>query len=362
MAFIDPTQRPDLLFENVQENNQVEDYGFLNYEDPSNQAARREGLLTPEMESEMLRLEKRDHNISAIKEGVQVTTDVESFDFDLNLSETETFKATRHLISTTFSLPSRVLSENSANREVLLAQKTFECSKSIAKTKDEIMRGIAEARKSQVLDHVDIMSDGTATYNFNAVTDELEVSNDANKDNLFYFLDQIASNNFQEGDFELISNKGGLATAMANIAKFGGANNENQQNALNIPFPMNQSANIGINGGTDRYVAYMMKYGAIATMENIPSFYENTAPFVAEEGEITPFVTQGIMPYINKRVPTLYRRKGANTTGISPGSTNGSVDVIESWRYHYFFWTVSTYNQDLATRPNNIFKVRGSLT
>lgn len=361
--FIDATQQAKIQFRNFQENNQVERYGFLEAAVQSTGVARVNGLITPEVEAQLSRLEKTAHEIPARKEITLTTTDVESFDFELNLGENETYTATRYTVATGFGISDRSFVENIDSRVPYLGQKFFEASKAIANKKDQIIRDLLNTRRTQVLNSADasLLDEGSETWNFNAGTDELEVDQAAQQGNFYYKLDQLAKANFQDQPFILISNKLGLTNVTSNILKFGQANSSNLQSAQNIPFPAVESPNQTIVGGTDRFVLHMLQLGGIGLVDNITYNYANRRESYGAEGKIQWEVTNGMMPYINSAVPFLYRNTYGDNSGFSAGSTNLKVDILENWRFHHIFYLIHTYNQDLATRPNNIIRVRGSL-
>ena len=360
--FIDATQQAKIQFRKFQENNQVETYGFLDAGVQSTAVARVNGLITPEVEQQLSVLEKTAHEFPARKEITLTTTNVESFQFELNLGENETFTATRHTIATGFGISDRAFVENIDAREPYLGQKFIEASKAIANAKDVIIRDLLNTRRTQVLNSADpsLLDEGSETWNFNTGTDELEVDQAAQQGNFYYKLDQLAKNNFQDQPFMLIANKLGLTNVTSNILKFGQSNDQNLQSAQNIPFPAVTSPNQVI-AGPDRFLAHMLQMGGIGLVDNITHNYAKRRESYGAEGKIQWDVTNGIMPYIDSAVPFLYRTTYGDNTALSAGSTNLAVDILENWRFHHTFYLISSYNQDLATRPNNVIRVRGSL-
>lgn len=359
--FIDATQVAKKQFKTFQEDNQVEKYGFLDAAVQSTAVAKVNGLITPEVEEVLKSLEKTTHEIPARKELTLETTDVESFDFPLNLGENETFTATKFTISTGFGISDRAFVENIDARVPYLGQKFFESSKAIANKKDQIIRDILNTRRTRILDNASLLNEGSETWNFNAGTDELEIDQAAQQGNFYYKTDQLARSNFQEQPFVMITNKLGLTNVTSNILQFGQSNDKNLQSAQNIPFPAVESPNQTIVGGTDRFVAHLLQLGGIGLIDNITHNYANKRESYGAEGKIQWGVTNGIMPYLNSAIPFLYRTSYGDNSSFSTGSTNLKVDILENWKFHHIFYIITSYNQDLDTRPNNIIRMRGSL-
>lgn len=360
-AFIDATQVAKKQFKTFQEDNQVEKYGFLDAAVQSTAVARVNGLITPEVEEVLKSLEKTTHEIPARKELTLETTDVESFEFPLNLGENETFTATKFIVSTGFGISDRAFVENIDMRVPYLGQKFFETSKAIANKKDQIIRDILNTRRTQVLDNAELLDEGSETWNFNAGTDELEIDEAAQQGNFYYKTDQLARSNFQEQPFVMISNKLGLTNVTSNIMSHGVTNDFNRQDPRNFPFPIVESPNQTIVGGTDRFVAHLLQLGGIGLIDNITHNYANKRESYGAEGKIQWGVTNGIMPYLNSAIPFLYRTTYGDNSSFSAGSTNLTVDILENWKFHHIFYIITSYNQDLGTRPNNIIRMRGSL-
>lgn len=360
-AFIDATQFAKIQFKKFQEDNQIEKYGFLDAAVQSTAVAKVNGLITPEVEATLRSLEKTTHEIPARKEQTLETTDVESFVFPLNPGENENFTATKFTISTGFGISDRSFVENIDARTPYLGQKFFEASKAMANKKDQIIRDILNTRRTQVLDNAALLDEGSETWNFNTGTDELEVDQAAQQGNFYYKTDQLARSNFQEQPFVMITNKVGLTNVTSNIMSHGVGNDFNRQDPRNIPFPILESPNQTIVGGTDRFVAHLLQMGGIGLIDNITHNYANKRESFGAEGRIQWGVTNGLMPYLNSAIPFLYRDSYGDNSSFSSGSTNLKVDILESWKFHHIFYIITSYNQDLATRPNNIIRMRGSL-
>lgn len=353
---------------------QDERYGAKNFVAQSTEAARGR-LITDEIQRELSTIDKSDnsHEISAEFEQLGTVTTTEDFTFNNDFSPSATFSATLFTLAYSFSLPSpyRIFSnEGQVNENVFTRwQKKFnmkmrDAGKAIATEEDQIyINNALNPRRTQVLADADLLSDTGvgSTYAFNVGTDELDVNRAAYQDNFFLKMDELMQANFMNQG-GLIFNKLGMTNALSEIIKFGGANQQDQQNSLNMPFPMFATPNI--DQSTDQFVAFAAEFGSVGSITNIPPIYRTNETTYGPMGQINFTTFDGGVPYYeNTSIAAMHRRMYADNSGIdATGSSHATVDILDSWKLIRKFWVITSFNPDLATNQNDIIKIRGSKT
>lgn len=226
-------------------------------------------------------------------------------------------------------------------------------------TVESILASNLETRKTQLLNHTTQVSQGDGTFVFDAGTDTLKVNKAAQKETMFYNLEQLMTANELAGGYRIINNRAGLAVQKAEAAKYA-ANNDKNLAALGfLPNDrMYESGNIA--GGSDIFNGWFLRDGSIGIIENFPYDFRAGTDVDGRKWSISDME----LPYARMRANIFTNNKATEATAlVSAGSDSNLVMTHFSEMAIWLrFYIVYRYNSDLATRANDIVKIQGLTT
>lgn len=224
---------------------------------------------------------------------------------------------------------------------------------------EELLTSIAETRKTQVLTGVTQINQGDGTFAFDSGTDTLTVNKAAQKETMLYRAQELMNINEIGGDYRLVTNRGGLVTPKVEAAKFGAGNEKNLQ-ALNV-FGVDRMYETGnISAGSDVFNGYMFRDGALGFVENFPFDFRNGTEINGRKWSISDVD----IPYTRMRANLYVNEQATEATAlVGAGKDSNLIMTHFSEMAMWFrFYVVYRYNSDLATRANDIVKIKGLTT
>ena len=356
MAFLDVTQWNDLQVTGAQNEKRFSELGLVDavkestpFTDEFIPPAAREALATASASRAVQIPVIKDQTVSV------VTTPGFSFIPD-NLPETDQFSFTAFDVFSGFRHYPAAYANNTVSaefaRDQVMKNVAFACGNTI----EGILSAQLETRKTQLLDNTVQVSQGDGTFTFNGGTDTLEINKAAQKETMFFNLEQLMDSNELAGNYRIITNRAGLSVQIAEAAKFG-ANNDKNLQALGF-LPMDRIHQTGnISGGSDIFNGFLLRNGSIGMLENFPWDFVNGTEINGQKWSITdtelPFARMRANVYVNSEATEA-------TSLISPNTdTNLTMTHFEEMAIWFRFYVVYRFNSDLANRANDIVKIKG---
>lgn len=335
----------------TQTEKEVQRYGLiecLKHNSPMNK------VLTPTLRAHLQTVEGRTTEYTGLKEDVITTTSVESFTIPANLSDSEQKTLTSISIFSGFQVYPAWFQNNTIALQDYLSNKFDEVFAAMAAAKETQIVNLLNTNKTQVWNGTTQVNNGDGTFTFDTGTDTLTANKAAQKDVLFSNLKTLFRINKKVGGYNSVVNEGGYNLALNEIFKFGAQNDENRQflkNQLPIYFE-----SLGISPGSDQFVSYWLRDGAIGGVQNYP--------FDFRTGTVVDSKVWGIMdtpaPYIGEVLNVYNNKEAVDASSLGETTSHLKMTSMNEWGFLDKFFLVSEYNSDLSTRPNAIVKTIGA--
>jgi len=226
-------------------------------------------------------------------------------------------------------------------------------------TVESILSTQLEARKSQVLDYTTQVSQGDGTFSFSGGTDTLTVSKAAQKETMFWNLDQLMGANELPGAYRLVTSRGGTAVQRSEAAKYGSNNDKNLQALGFLPGDrIHESGNI--SAGADNFNGFFLRDGSIGVYENYPFDFRNGTQVGGKQWSVSDVE----LPHVKMRANIYTNREATDATALITSGTDSNLIMshFEEMAIWVRFYVVYRYNSDLTTRAQDIVKIVGSTT
>jgi len=313
-------------------------------------------VLTPSLRAHLQTVEGRTTEYTGLKEDVITTTSVESFTIPSHLSDSEQKTLTSVSIFSGFQIYPAWFENNTIAMEDYMTNKFDEVFSAMASAKETQIANLLNAYKTQVWDGIVQVNNGDGTFAFDTSNDWLTVNLAAQKDVMYSNLKTLFRINKKVGGYNAVINEGGWNLALNEIFKFGQMNNENRQFAENqLP---KYFESLGIAPGSDQFLGYMMRDGAIGSVQNYP--------FDFRTGSNVDSKVWGVMdtpaPYIGERLNVYNNKEAVNASSLGDTTSHLKMTTMEEWGFLDKFFLVSNYNSDLTARVNEILKIKGLTT
>ena len=224
-------------------------------------------------------------------------------------------------------------------------------------TVESILSTQLEARKTQVLDYTTQVSQGDGTFTFSGATDTLTVSKAAQKETMFWNLDQLMGNNELPGNYRLVTSRGGTAVQRSEAAKYGANNDKNLQALGFLPSDrIHESGNI--SAGSDNFNGFFLRDGSIGVYENYPFDFRNGTKVDGREWSVSDVE----LPHVKMRANIYTNKQATDATALitSGQDSNLIMSHFEEMAIWVRFYVVYRYNSDLTTRAQDIVKIVGA--
>ena len=313
-------------------------------------------LASPALRAHLQTVQGQTTQYTGLKEDVIATTSVESFTIPEHLSVSEQKTLTSVSIFSGFRVYPGYFVNNTIEMDTYIQNKYDEVFAAMAAAKETQIATVLSAYKTQVLAGEAQINHGDGAFAFDGELDTLTCDMAAQKDVLFSNLKTIMRINKKVGNYNMVVNEGGFNLAMNEILKFGQQNDENRQFALN-QLPM-YFETLGIAPSSFQFVAYLLRDGAIGSVQNYPYDFRN--------GTVVDSKVWGIMPtpapYIGERLNVYHNREAADASSLGDTTSELRMTSYEEWGFLDKFFLVPTYNSDLTANVNDIVKVTGATT
>lgn len=302
----------------------------------------------------------RGVEIPVIKDQTVVVNQTPGFDFiPNNLEESATYSFTAYDVFSGFRHYPATYGNNMIDSDYAREQKMKNIAYAMGNTVETILAAALETRKTQALGYTTQVSTTAGDYNFNAGTDTLEVKIAAQKETMFYALENLMAANELGGDYRLVTSRAGLAIQKAEALKYGAANDQNKAALGFLPMDrLHESGNI--SAGADKFNGWLIRNGAIGVYENYPFDFQNGTVVAGKEWSISDME----IPYTRMRANIYTNREATNADALitSGSDSNTIMSHFEEMGIWIRFYVVYKYNSDIATRPNDIVKIQGLTT
>ncbi len=299
----------------------------------------------------------RDVEIPAIIDQEVEVTSVPGFEIPANLSTSGKITAIAYDIFSGFRHYPAHYANNTVKEQFDLDHKIKKVSYGMGKKLEEILLTRFEARKTQLLPlGTAQVSDGSKTFAFNATTDTLEISKEAQKEYMFANLSRIVEANEVGGDYEILTSRAGLAAAKNEWAKYGNSNEKNLQ-ALGFPAIEQLHETGALIPGANNFSGYYVRNGAIAMYENFPADFRMGTKFGGKEWSISDLE----IPFARLRANVFTNLEATNGTAlVSAGrDTNLIMTHFQEMALWIRVYVLEEFNSDLTKRVNPIIKIVG---
>jgi len=224
-------------------------------------------------------------------------------------------------------------------------------------TVESLLTTTMEARKTQALSYLTQVSQGDGTFVFDGGTDTLQVNKAAQKETMFQNLQTLMAANELGGNYQIVTNRGGLAVQKSEAMKYG-ANNEKNIAALGLMDPSRVHETGNISPGSDIFNGYFLRDGAIGMFENYPFDFRNNT--TTADGRAWS-VSDMDIPFTNLRANVYVNNEATEASALvgAGNDTNLTMTTFSEMALWFRFYIVYRYNGDIATRANDIVKIKG---
>lgn len=289
---------------------------------------------------------------------VTVTTTPGFSNIPVNMGESGTYYFTAYDIFSGFRFYPASFENNQIDANWWFNETMKNVLKGMAVAKDDVMETLLEARKTQILNYTDQISQGEGTYSFAANT--LSISKSAQKDTMPVYLKELMKANQLGGDYRIVTSPAGLL--VSEVEAFKNAENQAVQKlwAQSSISPDRRYVSDQISAGSDNFNGFFVRDGAIGAYSNWPWDFRNGTMFAGKEWAIT----DAEMPYIRSRPNIYINKEAAEATSIITPNTDSNL-IMTHWEEMAIwdrFYVVYRYNSDLTTRQNDIVKIKGLTT
>lgn len=222
---------------------------------------------------------------------------------------------------------------------------------------EEILATVIETRKTQQLGFTTQVSQGDGTYSFSTVTDTLKISKAAQKETMFFYMEELMKANEVGGGYRFVGNRGAFATQRSEYLKYGVGQSKDLQ-ALSV-FPLDRLYESGnLSAGSDVFSGYALRDGSIGIYENFPYDFRNGTEIAGKKWTITDME----LPFCRLRANIYTNSEATDATALITSGTdsNAIMSHFEEMAIWVRFYVVYRYNSDIANRVNDIVKIVGA--
>lgn len=359
MAFLDATQWNDLQVTGAQNEKRFAELGLVDavkestpFTDEFIPPAAKEALATASA--------SRAVQIPVIKDQTVTVVTTPGFNFiPDNLPETDQFSFTAFDVFSGFRHFPAAYQNNTVSAEFARDQVMKNVAYQMGISIESILSTQLENRKTQILDNTLQVSQGDGTFTFNGGTDTLEINKAAQKETMFFNLEQLMDSNELPGNYRIVTNRAGLSVQISEAAKFG-ANNDKNLQALGF-LPMDRVHQTGnISGGSDIFNGFFLKNGSIGMIENFPWDFAAGTEINGQKWSMSDVE----LPFARLRANIYTNSEATEATSLISPATDSNLIMthFEEMAIWMRFYVVFRFNSDLANRANDIVKIKGLTT
>ena len=302
----------------------------------------------------------RQVEIPVIKDQTVVVNQTPGFDFiPTNLEESAKYSFTAYDVFSGFRHYPSTYANNMVDSDYARDQKMKNIAYAMGNTIESVLATVLESRKTQKLGYTEQVSLVSGDYAFDETPDVLKIKLNAQKETMFYNLEQLMAANELGGQYRLVSSRAGLAIQKSEAAKYGSNNDKNLQALGFLPMDrLHESGNIA--PGSDKFNGWFLRDGSIGVYENYPFDFANGTEIAGKKWSVSDME----IPFTRMRANIYTNKEATNADALitSGSDSNTLMSHFEEMGVWIRFYVVYKYNSDLATRPNDIVKISGLTT
>lgn len=300
----------------------------------------------------------RDVQIPVIKDQTVVTNTTPGFaNIPSNLLESDQYAFTAYDFFSGFRHYPSAYANNTIDSDWAREQTMLNVADALGNAIEGALLTVLSNRKTQQLGFTTQVSQGDGTYSFSTVTDTLTISKAAQKETMFYYMEQLMKANKVGGGYRFVGNPGAFATQFAEYNKYGVGNTKNLQGLSSFPMDrLYESDNI--SAGSDVFAGYAFRDGAIGVFENFPYDFINGTEIAGKKWSITDME----LPFCRMRANIYTNAQATDATALITSGTDSNLimTTFEEMAIWVRFYVVYRYNSDLANRVNDVVKIVGA--
>jgi len=300
----------------------------------------------------------RNVDIPVMKDQTVVVNTTPGFNFiPANLPETDQYSFVAYDVFSGFRHYPAAYANNMVDSDWARAEVMKNVAYAMGNTVESVLATILENRKSQQLAYTTQVSQGDGAFSFSTGTDTLTVAKAAQKETMFFNLENLMAANELGGQYRIVTSRAGLSVQKAEYLKYGAGNDKNLQ-ALGM-FPIDRMYESGnISAGSDVFAGWLVRDGAIGVFENFPYDFMNGTEIDGRTWSITDMD----LPFCRMRANIYTNSEATEATALITSGTDSNLKMtaFEEMAIWLRFYVVYRYNGDIANRPNDIVKIVGA--
>ena len=304
-------------------------------------------------------------NIPVLKDQtVTVSTTPGFANIPINLGETANYYFTAYDVFSGFRLYPAAHENNQTDQSWYAQQIMRNVLQAMAASIDTIVGTVMNSRKTQVLNFTDQASLGGGSFNFDADTDVLEIDKAAQLEAMWTRLKALMKANHLPGNYRIVTSPAGLVPNVVEAAKY----RDNQAVQLlwaQSDMPMDRRYESDQLSSTENFDGYLCRDGSIGLFENFPYDFRNGTRIGGKEWSIS----DTMLPYTKMQANVYINSEATDATAlVAAGANSGLRDSnltmthFEEMALWHRFYIVYRYNSSIASRQNDIVKIRGLKT
>tara|TARA_R110000744_G_scaffold275082_1_gene388051 strand:+ start:9478 stop:10554 length:1077 start_codon:yes stop_codon:yes gene_type:complete len=358
MAYLDATVLNDFQAKEVTSEALIGNYGMI---DLAKDSSAHVDYISPGVKELMKSMSgSRNAVIPVIKDQqVTVNTTPGFGNIPVNLGESGTYMFSAYDVFSGFRVYPASYENNAIDQAFEVQARLSNVLQAMAEVIDTTIGTVLSSRKTQVLDFTAQISQNDGVYTFNTGTDTLEIDKAAQKDTMFYQLQQLMMANKLQGNYSIVTSPGGLVVGDAEAMKFKAGNSKQLDWAQGgMPGGKRHISNqIATSANFD---GWLVRDGDIGLIENFPFDFRNNTENAAGKWSISDVD----LPFTKMRANIYVNTEATNGTAvITPNTdTNMTMTTFEEMAIWHRFFVVYRYNSAIATKQNAIVKLQGKVT
>lgn len=355
MAYLDNTLLNDFQAREAANEKFDANYGMLDLAKDSTASV---DYVSPSVQAQLATSSNaRNSKIPVLKDQTVTVNSTPGFtNIPINLGETDSYYFTAYDVFSGFRYFPASFAENQVDKQWYFDNVLKNVLKACAVTTDEILETVLESRKTQVLGFTSQISQGDGSFTFDAATNTLQISKDAQKDTMFTYLKQLMIANQLGGNYRIVTSPGGLLVSEVEAAKYGMDNSKNllfSQSAV----PMDRRYTSDQIATSANFNGFFVRDGDIGIYENFPYDFRNGTEVAGKKWSISDVE----LPYMRMRANVYVNNEATDATAlVTPGNrTDLKMTVFQEMALWFRFYVVYRYNSAIGTRQNGIVKLLG---
>ncbi|NQV77085.1 MAG: hypothetical protein HQ490_01870 [Lutibacter sp.] len=301
----------------------------------------------------------RNVKIPVLKDQTVTVNSSPSFTIPSNLPDSDVYSFTAYDVFSGFRHYPASYANNMVDSDWARANVMKNVAYAMGNSIETILAARLEDRKTQALSYTTQVSQGDGTFTFDAGTDTLKINKAAQKETMFYNLQELMAANELGGQYRLGTSRAGLAVQKAEALKYGAGNSKDLA-ALGF-LPMDRLYESGnVSASTDIFNGWLVRDGAIGMFENFPFDFVNGTEIAGKKWSISDME----IPFTRLRANIYTNKEATDATALITSGTDSNLQLshFEEMAIWTRFYVVYRYNSAIGTRPNDIVKVSGLTT